>query len=56
LRQRQIVTLPRSRSSNKEIARGLGLAEGTVKVHLHSIYERIGVSSRRQLISKLPDE
>jgi DNA-binding NarL/FixJ family response regulator len=53
LRQRQIVAMLKSGSSNKEIAQELGLAEGTVKVHLHSIYQRVGVSSRRQLVSRL---
>ena len=52
-RQRQIVSMLESGSSNKEIARALGLDEGTVKVHLHSIYQRIGVSNRRQLAAKL---
>lgn len=52
LRQRQIVALLRTKASNKEIARQLGLSEGTVKVHLHSIYERVGVSGRTQLIAK----
>jgi DNA-binding NarL/FixJ family response regulator len=52
LRQRQIVAMLKRGSSNKEIAQVLGLAEGTVKVHLHSIYQRIGVSNRRQLAAK----
>ena len=52
VRQRQIVALLNTGSSNKEIARALGLAEGTVKVHLHSIYQRVGVSNRLQLAAK----
>lgn len=32
--------------SNKEIARKLDITEGTVKVHLHNVYEKIGVTSR----------
>jgi DNA-binding NarL/FixJ family response regulator len=31
---------------NKEIAARLGISEGTVKIHLHRIYDKLGVSSR----------
>jgi len=34
---------------NKEIARRLGLTVGTVKMHLHSIYQKLRISSRMQL-------
>jgi DNA-binding NarL/FixJ family response regulator len=37
---------------NKIIARRLDIAEGTVKAHLHSIYQLLGVSSRAQAILK----
>ena len=56
LRQLQIVAMLKRGSSNREIAQVLGLAEGTVKVHLHSIYQRIGVSNRRELTAKLAAE
>lgn len=36
--------------SNQEIARHLGLAVGTVKMHLTSLYSALGVSSRAQAI------
>ncbi|MDI1265368.1 MAG: LuxR C-terminal-related transcriptional regulator [bacterium] len=52
-RQRQIVAMLESGSSNKQIATALGLAEGTIKVQLHSVYQKIGVSGRRQLKAKL---
>ena len=35
---------------NKEIAEQLNIAEGTVKVHLHSIYQKLGVDSRLALM------
>jgi DNA-binding NarL/FixJ family response regulator len=34
--------------SNKEIGRGLALAEGTVKTHLKRIYEKLGVGDRTE--------
>jgi two-component system, NarL family, nitrate/nitrite response regulator NarL len=34
---------------NKEIARSLHLSEGTVKMHLHHIYEKLRLSGRMQL-------
>lgn len=37
---------------NKIISRRLDLAEGTVKAHLHSIYQTLGVSNRVQAILK----
>lgn len=34
---------------NKEIAKRLFISEGTVKMHLHSIYQKLGVDSRLRL-------
>jgi DNA-binding NarL/FixJ family response regulator len=34
---------------NKEIARCLRLSEGTVKLHLHKVYGKVGVSNRTAL-------
>jgi two-component system nitrate/nitrite response regulator NarL len=35
--------------SNKEIGRLMELSEGTVKIHLHNIYKKLGVSNRTAL-------
>jgi two-component system nitrate/nitrite response regulator NarL len=36
--------------SNKQIARGLGIAEHTVKIHLHHAYSKLRVHSRMELL------
>lgn len=38
---------------NREIAEKLGIAEGTVKLHLHTIYAKLNVDGRTALIVKL---
>jgi len=49
-RERAIVALVQRGLRNKEVAAELGLTEGTVKVHLHKIFEKLGVRSRTELI------
>jgi DNA-binding NarL/FixJ family response regulator len=49
-RQRDVVRLVSQGLSNKAIAHRLELREGTVKVHLHNIYQKLGISNRVQLI------
>lgn len=39
--------------ASKEIARALGVAEGTVKIHLAAIYRVLGVNSRAAAIARL---
>jgi two-component system nitrate/nitrite response regulator NarL len=48
-RERQIVLLVAEGLSNKEMCRRLGLSEGTVKIHLHNVYEKVGVNNRTAL-------
>lgn len=45
-RQRDVLELIVQGLSNKEIARALGLAEGTVRVHMTSMFRSLGVSNR----------
>ena len=49
-REQDVARLVASGLSNKAIAQRLGLQEGTVKVHLHNIYQKLGISSRVELI------
>jgi DNA-binding NarL/FixJ family response regulator len=48
-REYEIATLASAALSNKEIARRLGVTEGTVKVHLHNIYQKADVRNRAAL-------
>jgi DNA-binding NarL/FixJ family response regulator len=48
-RQTEIVRLVSQDLRNKEIADRLCISEGTIKVHLHNIYQKLNVSSRRAL-------
>lgn len=48
-RERAIAHLVAKGMRNKEVAQELGLTEGTVKVWLHRIYEKLGISNRTEL-------
>jgi two-component system nitrate/nitrite response regulator NarP len=41
--------------SNRAIAEKLGLTVGTVKVHMHAIFEKLDLHSRTELTSALTD-
>lgn len=47
-RQREILQCLSKGLSNKEIARALGISDSTVKVHMHGLFERLGVQNRTQ--------
>jgi DNA-binding NarL/FixJ family response regulator len=49
-REREVAALVCHGLANKEIARRLGLAEGTVKTHLSKIFEKLGIRRRSELI------
>jgi DNA-binding NarL/FixJ family response regulator len=52
-REMQVADLVGQGHSNRLVAEILNLAEGTVKVHLHAIFKKLGVRSRMALIVKL---
>ena len=51
-REREIVDLLMRGMTNRQIAQGLGIAEATVKKHLHHVYKKLGVRSRALLIAE----
>jgi DNA-binding NarL/FixJ family response regulator len=50
-REREVAVLVARGLSNKEVARQLGLREGTVKTHLHNIYRKLAVDGRSTLMA-----
>jgi len=48
-RERQLIRYIRRGLRNREIAKELGVTEGTVKVYLHAIFEKLGVKNRTEL-------
>jgi RNA polymerase sigma factor (sigma-70 family) len=48
-RERQIMALVSEGLSNKEIGRRLNIADGTIKVHLHHVYQKLEISNRTVL-------
>jgi DNA-binding NarL/FixJ family response regulator len=48
-RENEIAGLVAQGLSNKHIARALGISEGTVKIHLHNMYEKLGGVNRTSL-------
>jgi DNA-binding NarL/FixJ family response regulator len=48
-RQVEIAMLISQGLSNREVSRQLNLSEGTVKLHLHNIYRKLGLRNRTAL-------
>jgi DNA-binding NarL/FixJ family response regulator len=49
-REIEIVKMIASGLRNKAVADRLSISEGTVKIHLHNIYEKLGVDGRLELV------
>jgi DNA-binding NarL/FixJ family response regulator len=49
-RETEIVRLVAQGLRNKELAQRLSITEGTVKIHLHNIYDKLGVDGRLELV------
>jgi len=48
-RERDVARLVATGKRNRSIATALGISEGTVKMHLHNVYAKMGLESRTQL-------
>jgi DNA-binding NarL/FixJ family response regulator len=48
-REQDVARLVAAGQRNRAIASALGIAEGTVKMHLHNVYGKLGLESRTQL-------
>ena len=48
-REREVALLVARGLSNKQVARELGLSTGTVKQHLHTIFQKLGAKNRHAL-------
>jgi len=49
-RETEIVRLVAQGLRNRELAARLSITEGTVKIHLHNIYDKLGVDGRLELV------
>ncbi|HWP25071.1 MAG TPA: response regulator transcription factor [Xanthobacteraceae bacterium] len=52
-RELEVARLAAKGLSNKEIGRQIHLSEGTVKIHLHNTYKKLGVSNRTALAAMI---
>jgi DNA-binding CsgD family transcriptional regulator len=55
-RQVEVLRMVRAGLTNRQIARRVGVSEGTVNVHLQNVYERLDVRSRTAAVHKVFDE
>ena len=49
-RELEIIRMVGEGLRNREIGERLSISEGTVKVHLHNVYEKLGVDGRLELV------
>ena len=54
-RERDLIELVRQGLRNRDIAAQLGVTEGTVKVYLHAIFDKLGVDNRTELAMRAAD-
>jgi DNA-binding NarL/FixJ family response regulator len=52
-REYQVVLMVGRGLSNKEVARELGVSDGTVKLHVHNIFQKLGARNRSDLIRRM---
>jgi DNA-binding CsgD family transcriptional regulator len=52
-REKEVLSLASTGHSNKMISRKLAISEHTVKLHMHHVYEKLGVSNRTAAASLL---
>lgn len=56
VREREVAQAVAAGASNKEVASRLGISERTVKAHLGSIFEKLGVRDRLHMVLLLAEE
>jgi two-component system nitrate/nitrite response regulator NarL len=54
-RERELIELVRQGLRNRDIAAELGVTEGTVKVYLHTIFDKLRVENRTELALRAAD-
>lgn len=54
-RERELIELVRQGLRNRDIAAELGVTEGTVKVYLHAIFDKLRVENRTELALRAAD-
>jgi len=54
-RERELIELVRQGLRNRDIATELGVTEGTVKVYLHAIFDKLHVENRTELALRAAD-
>jgi two-component system nitrate/nitrite response regulator NarL len=52
-REYQVALLVGRGLSNKEVGRELGVSDGTVKLHVHNIFQKLGERNRYGLIQRM---